>query len=43
MRFMEQEVLLSGNDGFLIAGYNTANAGAKAKYDEKKLSCVMPA
>lgn len=36
-------VLLSGKGGFLIAGYNTANAGDKAKYDEKKLSRVMPA
>ena len=26
-----------GKGAFLIAGYNTASAGGKAKYDEKKL------
>lgn len=36
-------VLLCGKGGFLIAGYNTASAGNKAKYDEKKLSRVMGA
>lgn len=34
-------VLLSGNGGFLIAGYNTANQRQRAKYDERKLSTVM--
>ena len=33
-------VLLSGHGGKLIAGYNTANAEEKAKYDEKKLSRI---
>ena len=31
-------VFLLGKGGFLIAGYNTASAGEKAQYDEKKLN-----
>lgn len=33
-------LLLSGKGGFLIAGYNTADAKTKAKYDEKKLCLI---
>lgn len=34
-------LLLSGKGAFLIAGYNTASAAVKQKYDEKKLCHVM--
>lgn len=33
-------LLLSGKGSFLIAGYNTADAETKAKYDEKKLCLI---
>lgn len=34
-------VFLMGKGGFLIAGYNTASAKEKARYDEKKMCRVM--
>lgn len=41
--FVVSIVLLSGKGSFLIAGYNTAPAEEKAKYDEKKLCRIMGA
>ena len=34
-------VFLSGKGSFLIAGYNTASAAERAKYDEKALCKAM--
>lgn len=34
-------ILLMGKGSFLIAGYNTANADEKSKYDEKKLCRIV--
>ena len=36
-------VFAFGKGAFLIAGYNTASAEEKAKYDEKKLCWVVAA
>lgn len=36
-------LLLSGRGSFLIAGYNTADAARKARYDEKRLCRVVGA